>query len=233
MKFGQQAGHGDARMMSTNAVLQEVDRETPDAERLAALRKVSESEPGVARRAAWEWLKSLQSSSEHFRLEDVFALGMAPQGPDGHCEGIVMNLYGSRWLAGLDRLVRLGQWLGGVGWTGKSFDLAAGTGYNRLTASTRIPAFLAMPTYRFRRRNGELTGFPFFHSIEESPLPPHPQVRAVKYDAPEHANPLVLPRTRDELVELLPGVYLGRALLRTGRHWRVVGYFGLRAPGDD
>jgi hypothetical protein len=141
-----------------------------------------------------------------------------------------MNLYGSLWLSGLDRLVRVGQLLGGMGWTGKSFDLKKGTGYNRLSASTRIPAFLTMPTYRFEKVNGELIGFHFFHSLETSPVPPYPQVRAIKYDAPEHANPLVLPRTRDELVEIIPDVYLGRALLRKGSDWQVVGYFGLRYP---
>ncbi|WP_156055819.1 hypothetical protein [Nocardia sp. NRRL WC-3656] len=38
-------------------------------------------------------------------------------------------------------------------------------------------------------------------------------------------------RVRDELVELVPGVYLGRALMgsRTGEI-RVIGYFALRAP---
>jgi hypothetical protein len=87
-----------------------------------------------------------------------------------------------------------------------------------------------MPTYRFRRINGELVGFDFFHSIEPSPLAPYQPVRAIKYDAAQYNNPLVLPRTRDELVQVIPGVYLGRATLRSGNNWKVVGYFGLRSP---
>jgi len=141
-----------------------------------------------------------------------------------------MNLHGSPWLTGLDGLVRLGQRLGGIGWTGKSFDAQAGTGYNRLTASSRLAALLVIPTYAFDRVGDELLGFPFYHAVESSPIAPHAMVRAIKYDAPEHRNPLVLPRTRDELVQLVPGVHLGRALLRGRYDWRVVGYFGLRGP---
>jgi len=39
---------------------------------------------------------------------------------------------------------------------------------------------------------------------------------------------------RDELVEIVPGAYLGKVLLRTGGrehpNWNLVGYFALRPP---
>jgi hypothetical protein len=200
-----------------------------DALWLESLRKLSKTNPAEARQAVWDWFQTLQAPSQNHRLDWLFAQGIAPTGPEGDCEGIVMNLYGSFWLAGLDRLVRLGQLLGGIGWTGKTFN-SDGSGYNRLTRTSRIPAFMTMPTYRFRRINGELVGFDFFHSIEPSPLAPYQPVRAIKYDAAQHNNPLVLPRTRDELVQVIPGVYLGRATLRSGNNWKVVGYFGLRSP---
>ncbi|MFA9272733.1 MAG: hypothetical protein ACEQSX_18685 [Baekduiaceae bacterium] len=134
----------------------------------------------------------------------------------------------------LYRSVRLGRLLGGIGWTGKSFDAASGTGFNRLTRTSRFPMFLAMPRYRFEVRNGELIGFRFDHRIEPSPLTPQLQVRAVTYDNPAYGNPLVLPRTRDELVELVPGCMLGRALLRPeGGAWGIVAYFALRFPRGD
>ncbi len=201
-----------------------------DSARLQQLRELAVTHPVQARTDAWTWLRELQAPSEHDRLHGLFAEGTAPEQLDGDCEGIVMNLYGSLWLEGLDRLVRLGQWLGRIGWTGKSFNAANGTGYNRLTASSRIPALLAMPGYRFRKIAHELIGFDFYHSVETSPVAPFGKVRSIRYDSPEHGNPLVLPRTRDELVELLPGIYLGRALLRDGQGWKVVGYFGLRYP---
>ena len=201
-----------------------------DAAKLTRIRAQAESNPGSAKVEAWQWLKELQAPDQHYRLSWLFSQGTAPEVPHGDCEGIVMNLYGSVWLGALDRMVRLGQVLGGIGWAGKSFDRDKGTGFNRLTGSTRIPALLATPTYKYRQVNGELIGFHFFHDIEPSPLSPHADVLAIKYDAPAHANPLVLPRTRDELVEIIPDIFLGRALLRNAHDWQTVGYFGLRYP---
>lgn len=218
---------GDVRTATTSSV------EGPPpavAERLARLRDLAITDPLRAADDAFGWLRDLRSPSRHGELPWLFAQGSAPEAPDGDCEGVVMQLTGSVWLTGLDRLVRLGQLLGGIGWTGKTFDADAGTGYNRLTSSSRLAAFVAMPTYRFERINGELTGFPFYHSVQESPAAPHGTVLAITYDAPEHHNPLVLPRTRDELVAVVPDVFLGRALLRSDDGWQVVGYFGLRAP---
>ncbi len=205
-------------------------RPETDNQRLQSLRQSAAINLEHAQQQTWAWLRELQASTEHYRLPGVFSQGTPPESPDGDCEGIVMNLYGAAWLVAVDRMVRLGQWLGGIGWTGKTFDPVTGTGYNRLSPGSRIAALLVMPRYRFTRVKGELTGFRFFHGLEPSPLPPHATVRAIRYDAPEHANPLVLPRTRDELVELVPGIYLGRALVRSAYDWQVVGYFGLRAP---
>lgn len=201
-----------------------------DQGQLQQLRSLASGDPNRAKSAAWKWLRELQAPANHHKLAWLFAQGTPAQAPHGDCEGIVMNLYGSPWLAGLDKLVRLGQLLGGIGWAGKSFDTVTRTGYNRLTATSRIPAFLTMPTYRFDRINGELIGFRFHYAQEVSPVAPNTEVLAIKYDDPAHANPLVLPRTRDELVEIVPQVYLGRALLRDNSDWQVVGYFGLRYP---
>lgn len=201
-----------------------------DASRLKKIRERAVKDPAGAKVEAWAWLREVQQPSEHHRLHWLFAQGTAPEAPDGDCEGIVMNLYGELWLTALDRLVRLGQLLGGIGWAGKSFDPKTGTGYNRLTGSSRPFAFLTLPRYKFERINGELIGFHFYHSIEKSPIAPYGQVRSIRYDAPEHANPLVMPRTRDELVEIVPDVFLGRAALREKDGFKVVGYFGLRYP---
>jgi hypothetical protein len=204
-----------------------------DPARLKKLREQAARDPAGARQAAWDWLRELQAPAEHHRLHWLFAQGTAPELPDGDCEGIVMNLYGALWLTVVDRMVRLGQLLGGIGWTGKSFNRASGTGYNRLTASSRLAALLVMPGYRFQRVGRELVGFHFHHALEASPLTPNPQVCAIKYDAPEHANPLMLPNTRDEVVQIVPDVFLGRALFRASTDWKVVGYFGLRHPLGD
>ena len=44
-------------------------------------------------------------------------------------------------------------------------------------------------------------------------------------------NPkLVIRSVRDELVELVPGVYLGKILFRTDSGYTKIGYFALRLP---
>lgn len=201
-----------------------------DGERLRRLRARESDEPARARDEAWAWLCELTPKREHARLPWLFAQGRAPESPHGDCEGVVMGLEGAPWLFAVDTGVRLGQLLGGIGWTGKSFDAHAGTGYNRLTLTTWPVAKIVMPRYRFRRVGDELVGFPFHHALERSPVAPFHEVRAIRYDAPEHRNPLMLPRTRDELVEIVSNVYLGRALLREDGELRVIGYFGLRFP---
>lgn len=207
---------------------------TADAVRLADLRQLAETQPQAARAEAWAWLTSMDSRRESARLDALFRLGTPPASPDGDCEGEVLGLSGSRFMDVVDAAVRLGKLLGGIGWTGKSFDAATGTGFNRLTRTSRIPMFLAMPRYGFEVRGGELIGFRFDHRIEPSPLTPEVEVRAITYDNPAYGNPLVLPRTRDELVELVPGCMLGRALLRPeDGPWGIVAYFALRHPRGD
>lgn len=178
----------------------------------------------------WQQLSALDARHDAPLLRELFASGAAPDSPDGDCEGRVLGLSGTPFLRFVDVLERLGQRLGGIGWTGKSFDPATGTGYNRLTWTSRIPMFLAMPRYGFERRGGQLIGFRFEHRVEASPLD-GTMVRSVAYDNPAYANPLMLPRTRDELVELAPGLLLGRALLHDDAGgWQVVAWFALRHP---
>lgn len=204
-----------------------------NVQHLAWLRELAAKNPELAREEAWNWLNSFQSLATHHDLGWLFAQGSTPSPklPQGDCEGAVLGLYGSVWLDGVDRLVRVGRLLGGIGWTGKTFDPKTGRGYNRLTSSSRIPMQLTMPAYRFQKIGNELIGFHFDHKIDVSPLSPEQKVRSISYANPADKNPLVLPRTRDELTEIIPHVYLGRALLCDKGIWRVVGYFALRQPG--
>ena len=217
-------------MQATVSQLSSASAPLSDTQRVKQLQELARSNPAAASQDAWSLFQELQAGSNHYRLPGLFAQGAAPQAPDGDCEGIVMNLYGSPWLAGLDKMVRLGQKLGGIGWAGKTFDPKSGTGYNRLTRSSLIPARITMPHYSLRKQGRELLGFDFHHRIEPSPITPHQEVRAITYDDPQFKNPLVMPRVRDEIVEIAPDVYLGRALLKVKHGWEVVGYFGLRYP---
>lgn len=206
------------------------ERRERDSDYLKQLRKLAGKNPDQARDQAWDWFREFTDLREHDRLAALFDQGTAPDAPDGDCEGMVLGLQGNLWLAGVDRLVRIGQKLGGIGWTGKSFDAQRGTGYNRLTSSSRIPMFMAMPNYPFDRIRSEIIGFRFDHRREPSPLSPRQEVLAICYDRPAYENPLMMPNTRDELVELLPNTYLGRALLMQNGRWQLAGYFALRYP---
>ena len=218
--------------MNATAVLSTTATTPPvsDQAYIEELRNMSVKQPEKAKALAWDLLKALQNPDQQYRLGGVFALGTAPESPHGDCEGINMNLYGAAWLRGIDLMVKLGQRLGGIGWAGKTFNAKNGTGYNRLTPGAKIAALLVMPHYKLRKINGQLIGFDFYHGIDNSPVAPNIPVRALNYNAPEFKNPLVLPKTRDEIVEIVPNVFLGRVLIRNDYGWNVSGYFGLRYP---
>lgn len=199
-------------------------------QKLARLRELAVKDPVSAQEQAWHWLCSFKTLDTHHDLGWLFAQGKAAKSPVGDCQGEVLGLYGALWLDSVDRAVRLGRLLGGIGWTGKTFDPVSGTGYNRVSPGAIIPMFFVMPKYRFKKVNGEYIGFHFDHKIDFSPLSPEQEVRSISYANPNYKNPIVLPDTRDELVEILPDVYLGRALYKENGQWRVVGFFALRQP---
>ena len=202
-----------------------------DQQRLDQLRAQARNDPAGAKESAWELIKELQNDSEFYRLPWLFAQGNgAAEAPNGATEGMVMNLHGSPMMTTLNKMIQIGQLLVGMGWTGKTFDRKTGKGYKRVTSSTYIPALLSMPHYKMKKQGKELLGFDFHHCIDTSPVPPHQQVRAITYDDPEFKNPLILPKVRDEIVEIVPDVFLGRVTYRVKHGWEVIGYFALRFP---
>ncbi|MCK5789886.1 MAG: hypothetical protein KAH34_03555 [Ketobacter sp.] len=202
-----------------------------DEQRLKNLRAQAESHPELAKENAWELLKELQNESQFYRLPWLFAQGNGDaEAPNGDTEGMVMNLHGSFLMRTINSAVMLGQLLGRMGWTGKTFNRKTGTGYNRITASAYIPTKLAMPHYKLQKQGNELLGFDFHHRIDSSPVAPHLKVRAITYDEPSFKNPLILPKVRDEIVEIVPDVFLGRVVYKVKHGWDIVGYFALRYP---
>jgi hypothetical protein len=76
-------------------------------------------------------------------------------------------------------------------------------------------------------------GFPFNHRLTTAAIAPFITVRALNYSPARYRNPSLrtfpIKRTRDEIVELVPGLYLGRALLRMDDgEMRLIAYFALR-----
>lgn len=199
---------------------------------LAELRALAEHSPALARKNAWELLERL---SKEDRRDDVRALwveGSPPERIDGALEGLIM---GSMWGTPETKLATLLTRVHPT-WVGKTFDHEAGTGFNRLAWFSRPVFFAIAAGYPAFRRNGrDIEGFRFNHALETAAVAPHITVRALDYGVAAYGNPSVrtfpIARTRDEIVELVPGVFLGRALL-TQRSGKVldVAHFALRDP---
>ena len=203
---------------------------TAQSSLLDELRELAITSPVLARAQGWEYLRELGSARKQQQLEALFARGWAPEGPDGALEGLIVGpLFNVPEAYLANPLMKIDPT-----WRGKTFDAAAGTGYNRLAPIARLAMPFIAPGYRgLRPLDGEMVGFHFNHAIDTALLEPKIQVRALDYGVPEYRNPSVrtfpIKRTRDELVELIPGLYLGRALLRMpDGEIRNVAWFALR-----
>ncbi|WP_067852832.1 hypothetical protein [Nocardia shimofusensis] len=199
---------------------------------LAELRAHARAQPVSARATAWAYLTELGARNDYAALAELFAEGTAPDGPDGKMEGLIIgDLFGIPEARLANPLMRIDPT-----WRGKTFDRAAGTGWNRLSPLARyVMPIVTAGYFGLRRVGAEMEGFDFTHAVEPGLLEPRRMVRALNYGVPEHRNPSVrtfpIARTRDEVVELIPGVYLGRALLRMpDGEIRLIAYFGLREP---
>jgi hypothetical protein len=161
------------------------------------------------------------------RLNEMFAAGSPPDpAPDGFHRGRAIT--GSIW----GPLDAAGRRLAGVymPWLGKAFDASAETGINVLTRSARAPMKVLWPSYQPEKEDGErIEAFPFRTRIAPGELDPGVSVLKIDYDF--DANPsFVIRRILDELVQVDPGFYLGKVLVRTKSGYRLAGFFSLENP---
>ncbi|WP_439030931.1 hypothetical protein [Gordonia terrae] len=199
---------------------------------LAELRTLAEHSPGRARIDTWDFVRELGGRQDRDSLSMLFGAGTEPENLDGKLEGqIVGKLFGIPEARLANPLMKIDPT-----WRGKSFDLAAGTGLNRLSPIAAVVMPIITFGYTGLRLVGrEMEGFHFDHGPSQGLIEPRVQVRALDYGVPEYKNPGVrtfpIRKTRDEIVELVPGVYLGRALLFTADGGaRLIAYFALRHP---
>lgn len=186
----------------------------PEPTMLSELRVLAQTSPALARKSAWELLERLSKRDRREDIATLWAHGKPPERIDGALEGLIM---GSMW--GTPE-TKLGTMLTKIHptWVGKTFDHESGTGFNRLIWFSRPVFFVIAAGYRAFNRNGNaVEGFKFNHRLEMAAIAPFITVRALDYGVRDYANPSVrtfpIARTRDEIVEIVPGVYLGRALL--------------------
>ena len=202
---------------------------------LDELRLSAEATPVLARRLGWDYLRELGDAGRFDQLAELFADGRAPDGPHGAMEGLIIGkLFGIPEARLANPLMKIDPT-----WRGKTFDIKSGTGFNRLSPLAQISLRAVAPLYTGLRRVGdEVVGFGFRHVIDTAAVAPFNQVRALDYSVPQYRNPSVrtfpIKRTRDEVVELTPGLYLGRALLTLhSGEIRLIAYFGLREFSDE
>lgn len=197
------------------------------------LRELSLTSPALARRHGWDYLRELGATGRRDQLAALFERGHAPDGPHGAMEGLIVGeLFGIPEAYLANPLLKINPT-----WRGKTFG--TDTGVNRLAPLAKYAMRVIAPLYRGLRRNGsEMVGFAFDHRIDTAAIAPYIKVRALDYSPDEYANPSVrtfpIKRTRDEVVELLPGLYLGRALLTMHNgEIRLIAYFAMRDFADE
>lgn len=219
--------------MSTSPISRPSDANSTSV--LNDLRLTALATPVLARRLGWDYLRELGDAGRFDQLAELFADGQAPDGPHGAMEGLIIGkLFGIPETYLANPMMKIDPT-----WRGKTFDIESGTGFNRLSPLGRFSLRAVAPLYRGLRRVGnETVGFEFRHQIDTAAIAPFIKVRALDYGVAEYRNPSVrtfpIKRTRDEIVELTPGLYLGRALLTLpSGEVRLIAYFGLREFSDE
>ena len=202
---------------------------------VAALQELAESDPDVAGRQAWTQIRLAGMRAGRRRsevldsLNRMFRLGTVPEAPlEGPYDGLVVT---TTTFAATDPLFRafLSLWMP---WRGKRFDVKATSGDNIMLPSARGPAKLVWPSYQFQEMgDGRYAAFRFRSYAGAGTLDRDRRVFKIDYDSNE--NPDFLIRDiLDELVQVVPDVYLGKVLLRYGKSSRqsrrLVAYFALR-----
>jgi hypothetical protein len=200
-----------------------------------ALQVLAETEPDLARRQTWNQIRLARTRAGRRRAETndslnrIFRLGTLPKPMlDGSFEGVAIT---PTTFAAIDPVLFAlsSVWMP---WVAKRFDAETATGDNVVLPSARFPAKLLWPSYRFQSMGeGRFAAFRFRTYAGAGAVDPDRKVLKIDYDSNE--NPRFLIRDiLDELVQLVPGVYLGKVLLGFGKpadtNRRLVGYFALR-----
>ena len=206
---------------------------SPDAVRpkIAEFRRQAHSDARGAAEDAWQLIERFGALAATDRtlgtsaLNSVFAAGRTPTDLDGDTEGtLVVPLVQPL----LDRAAKAfgSLW---VPWQGMRFDKAKQRGTNSIGDLARWPVKLIWPQYRADEDSGRRHAFDFESRIEPGTEDADVEVLVLDY-GPVRSNPSpVVKSLRDELVEIVSGVYLGKVFFRNGGRYTPVGFFALRA----
>jgi hypothetical protein len=180
------------------------------------------------------WRAAGQTAAGRAELERLFRGGRRPTSPpSGLARGTFLT---TTVEPTVDRAVAALTAVA-MPWLGKSFDPAAGRGENVFApgpawyaaALLRLVPWLGWPIARDAA--GRLRGFQFVTEPGRGLEDPDTEVLRIVYDDRRSPNPFPVRRVLDEVVEVEPGLLLGKAHLRgrSGR-FRKVAFFALRLP---
>jgi len=203
------------------------------AGKLAWLRDSASAHSDAAADSAWAWIEELGRRSKSdpagsdAELNELFNLGTAPTNLDGPTNGIAVMF---TMQAMVDPVLRTVVGLAKP-WKGKKFDHANAVGNNRMTTAMSRVSKLIWPLYSMKDNAGEKMAFDFKTFVEPSVENANLNVLVIDYKDVASNPSLIVRKVRDELVELVPGVYLGKIMYRlgSGNHTKL-GYFALRTP---
>lgn len=193
--------------------------------------RVSDLRNRDAAAEAWQWIVDLKEQAKSngaaadAQLNAIFRLGTPPTSLDGPTNGILVMTTINPVLDAAVRLVT-SLWMP---WQGKRFDAAKRTGDNRMTSGARLASKLLWPLYKMKDAADGKLAFDFKTFTDAGKRDPDVQVMVIDY-AEVGDNPrLIIRSIRDELVEVVPGTYLGKILFRLPRNrYAMIGFFALR-----
>lgn len=201
------------------------------------LRTRAETDPDGARAAAYALVHRLGRANDIDALNALYRLGTVPEGLRGwHLTEPVSWTYFSRGVNGfMNAVTRLVVWrLGWIPSAGKTFDPDSKRGVNMLTNSAAVMAKVVFPFYRFSKI-GDMgrRGFEFETYVGPGWIDPDLDVLAIDFKGDKDNPRIVTATTRDECVEIVPGVNLGRAVTSLFGKQRCIMIWSTRLPVVD
>jgi hypothetical protein len=111
-------------------------------------------------------------------------------------------------------------------WQGKALNAGASTGVNRFVPRAKFPLRIVFPGYSPELMTDQwIEAFPFRNRIDPGAIDPQVQVLKIDYDF--EANPALIRRILDEVVQVGSGLYLGKVLFRFQGAFQPIGFFSL------
>jgi hypothetical protein len=180
---------------------------------------------------AWQWIVDLKEKSKsdsaaaEAELNSIFQLGTAPANLDGPTDGILVMTTTNPAFDAAVRLVT-NLWMP---WQGKRFDSESRSGDNRMVSSARLPSKLLWPLYKMKDAVDGKLAFDFKTYNDAGKCDPDVQVMVIDYSDVGDNPRLIIRSIRDELVQVVPGAYLGKILFRMPQdRYEMIGFFALR-----